>query len=113
MSSAKELAQIIIDAWDDDKIKGTFWHEVVYKKAYPLLRKPLPEDGNENQIANASRYEKLRNWMSSNVNEGWREVKNLGAIAAYQSWDDFDKYLDDLPECNLGLCQKVEVPNER
>ena len=54
------------------------------------------------------RYYKLRNWMSSNVKEGWQEVENLGAIAAYTSWQDFDKYLDDLPECNVGLCQKRE-----
>lgn len=55
---------------------------------------------------NADRYEKLRKWMSSNVQEGWNEVERLGAIAAYVCWDEFDAYLDSLPECNVGLCYK-------
>lgn len=59
---------------------------------------------------NAERYKKLRQWMSSGVQEGWGEVTQLGAIAQYLSWDDFDKQLDSLPACNLGLC---EVRDER
>lgn len=55
---------------------------------------------------NEARYEKLRRYMSSNVKDGWGKVENLGAIAAYLSWDDFDQYLDSLPECNVGLCEK-------
>lgn len=54
----------------------------------------------------AERYRKLRAWMSSNVKEGWQEVERLGAIAAYVNWDEFDKYLDELPECNVGLCER-------
>lgn len=56
----------------------------------------------------AQRYAKLRYWMSSNVKEGWDEVEKLGAIACYLSLDDFDKYLDSLPECNFGLCEIIE-----
>lgn len=52
----------------------------------------------------AARYRKLRRWMSSNVREGWQEVENLGAVAAWMSWEDFDNYLDSLPECTFGLC---------
>lgn len=54
----------------------------------------------------ANRYRKLRAWMSSNVEEGWKEVENLGAVAAWVDWDSFDEYLDDLPECNVGLCYR-------
>lgn len=57
-------------------------------------------------FVDAMRYRKLRNWMSSNVREGWSEVENLGGIACYVSWDEFDAYLDALPECNVGLCYK-------
>lgn len=88
MNDAKELAQIIIDAWDDDKIKGTFWHEVVYKKAYPLLKKPLPEpdywhvvDEDGNSIYSASFEQACHDhlndaldseeWESAEVNK-WR-----------------------------------------
>lgn len=56
----------------------------------------------------AERYRKLRRWMSSNVKEGWNEVVQLGAIAAYLSWDDFDAQLDSLPDCNVGLCEVVD-----
>lgn len=56
---------------------------------------------------NEARYEKLRSYMSSNVKEGWVRVEELGAIAAYLSWNDFDQYLDSLPECNVGLCEKA------
>lgn len=54
----------------------------------------------------AQRYEKLRHWISSNVTGGWNEVCNLAAIATYQGFEEFDAYLDSLPECNVGLCQK-------
>jgi len=63
------------------------------------LKKPDPEP-------DALRYAKLRSWMSSNVKEGWQEVERLGAIAACVNWDEFDKYLDELPECNVGLCER-------
>jgi len=55
---------------------------------------------------NASRYRKLRGWMSSNVQEGWQQVEQLAAIACYVDWDTFDLALDDLPECNVGLMQR-------
>jgi hypothetical protein len=55
---------------------------------------------------NAKRYMKLRRWMSSNVKEGWDEVERLAAIACYVDWNEFDKCLDELPECNVGLCQE-------
>lgn len=61
---------------------------------------------------NAKRYYKLRRWMSSNVPEGWCEVKKLAAIACYTSWEDFDAALDVLPECNVGLCQ-VTITSEQ
>jgi hypothetical protein len=55
----------------------------------------------------ADRYRKLRHWMSSGVQEGWDEVTKLAAVAQYLSWDDFDRQLDSLPECNVGLCEVV------
>lgn len=58
----------------------------------------------EARSKDAERYRKLRRWMSSNVEEGWGKVKNLGAIACYVDWNAFDEYLDDLPECTVGLC---------
>lgn len=58
----------------------------------------------EETIRNADRYTKLRRWMSSNVPEGWSKVEQLGAVAAWLSWADFDQMLDDLPECNVGQC---------
>ncbi len=54
----------------------------------------------------AERYLKLKKWMSSNVREGWEEVENLGGIACYAGFDEFDAYLDALPDCNVGLCEK-------
>lgn len=65
---------------------------------------PTPEAQTTNQ--DATRYKKLRNWMSSNVKEGWNVVCQPGAVAAWQGWDDFDEYLDSLPECDMGLCSK-------
>lgn len=53
----------------------------------------------------AERYRKLRHWMSSGVQDGWDEVMKLAAVAQYLSLDDFDKQLDSLPECNVGLCE--------
>ena len=53
---------------------------------------------------NAARYEKLRRWMASNVQEGWKEVENLAAIACYAGFSEFDQALDALPECSVGLC---------
>jgi hypothetical protein len=63
----------------------------------------------QNTPTDAERYAKLRRWMSSNVREGWTEVERLGALACYTSWDDFDAYLDELPECNVGLCHVIAV----
>lgn len=60
---------------------------------------------------NAARYYRLRGWMSSNVPEGWERVENLGAIACYVDWNNFDRYLDDLGVCNVGLMQKA--PNAK
>lgn len=57
-------------------------------------------------LKDAERYAKLRRWMGSNVPEGWREVENLASVACYVGWDDFDKYLDSMPECNVGLCEE-------
>lgn len=56
----------------------------------------------------AGRLRKLKRWMSSNVKEGWSEVKCLGAIAVY-AHKDFNAYLDDLPECNFGLCETAAL----
>lgn len=58
-------------------------------------------------LADAARYVKLRGWMSSNVPEGWSEVERLGALAAWESWDAMDAYLDSLPECSVGLMSKA------
>jgi len=54
----------------------------------------------------AARYRKLRGWMSSNVEQGWSKVEELGAIAAWMGWDDFDESLDSLGECNCGLMEE-------
>ena len=54
----------------------------------------------------AERYRKLRGWMSSNVKEGWGRVTDLSAVFCYVSWQEGDSYLDNLPECNVGLMQK-------
>lgn len=43
MNSGKKLALTIIDAWENDKIKGKFWHDVVYRQCYPILHAPKPE----------------------------------------------------------------------
>lgn len=59
-------------------------------------------------MQDSDRYEKLRRWMTSNVDEGWSEVCNLAAVGCYLGWDEFDKYLDQMPECDLGLCKKGE-----
>jgi hypothetical protein len=59
----------------------------------------------QNQI-DAERYRKLRKWMSSNVSQGWNEVERLASVGCYVGWDDFDAYLDEMPECNVGLCYK-------
>ncbi|MGZ5029061.1 MAG: hypothetical protein ACXWAT_00650 [Methylobacter sp.] len=42
MIEARELAKTIIEAWDQDQLKGKFWHDVVYKQCYPILHKPDP-----------------------------------------------------------------------
>lgn len=68
------------------------------------FRPPTPTPPNQTQ--DAARYRKLKEWMSSNVPEGWKEVENLGGIACHAGSDDFDAYLDSLPECNVGLCYK-------
>lgn len=51
----------------------------------------------------AARYAKLRRWMSINVDEGWRKIEMLGAIAAYMDMERFDEELDAMPECDVGL----------
>lgn len=53
----------------------------------------------------ALRYRKLRNWMSSNVKEGWQQVEQLASVAVYVDWDEFDHCLDAMPKCNVGLCE--------
>lgn len=53
----------------------------------------------------ATRFNKLRRWMASNTAEGWAEVTRLGAIACYLDFDEFNAYLDGMPDCNLGLCE--------
>lgn len=55
---------------------------------------------------NSIRYYKLREWMSSNVEEGWSKVCELAAVACWVGWEDFDAVLDDLPNCRVGLCSK-------
>lgn len=59
----------------------------------------------------ARRYRKLLAWMSSNVPEGWAEVQKVAGVAAYVGWDAADQYIDELPECNVGLCEKRETDN--
>lgn len=61
----------------------------------------------QRMAADAARYHKLRGYMSSNVQEGWGEVERIGAVAAWMSWQDADAYLDALPECNVGLMERV------
>lgn len=57
----------------------------------------------------AERYRKLRRYMGSNVKEGWDIVCQLGGVCSWVGWDAMDQYLDELPECNVGLAQ---LPNE-
>ena len=64
---------------------------------------PTPED-----VRDAERYRKLRRWMTSNVKDGWAEVENLAGVGCYQSYADFDDYLDALPVCNVGLSYRKE-----
>lgn len=56
-----------------------------------------------NEGKDVERYEKLRRWMTSNVEEGWSEVCNLASVGCYMGWDEFDKYLDSMDKCNVGL----------
>lgn len=53
----------------------------------------------------AQRYRKLQRYMGSNVKEGWAEVERIGGVCGWVGWDAMDQYLDELPECNVGLCQ--------
>ncbi len=61
---------------------------------------------NRNERKNAARYIKLRGWMSSNVEEGWEQVECLAAISCYIDFEAFDKHLDTMPDCNVGLMQE-------
>lgn len=98
-------------------------HRAIKKETYNYVLEMLPEQIEiarysqrlvsqqraeiERLKLNVERYEKLRRWMTSNVKEGWDEVIQLGAVGVYLSWDDFDMYLDNLPVCNLGLCEEA------
>jgi hypothetical protein len=64
----------------------------------------LHEHTRKNRL-DAERYRKLRAWMTSNVKEGWDEVTTLAAVGCHVDWDAFDHTLDQLPECNVGLCE--------
>lgn len=55
---------------------------------------------------NAKRYLKLRDWMTANVEDSWKEVCNYASIGVYIGWDAADEYLDNLPECNFGLSEE-------
>jgi hypothetical protein len=44
--------------------------------------------------------------MSSNVEEGWEQVECLAAISCYIDFEAFDKHLDTMPDCNVGLMQE-------
>jgi hypothetical protein len=75
---------------------------------YPVgteLRLPAlsaPSHG-EQVRADAERFNKLLGWMSSNVADGWNEVCRVSAVATYVSHDEARAYLDDLPQCSVGL----------
>lgn len=76
------------------------------REAYQYVLEMMPDvDQIEQDKKDAERYRRLRNWMGSNVKEGWNEVQNLGSIVAYLSYEDFDSYLDNLGECKVGLCE--------
>ena len=60
----------------------------------------------------ADRYRKLRRYMGSNVEAGWKVVEQLGAVCAWQGYDKFDLYLDSLPECNVGLSYSKGTDDE-
>ena len=66
----------------------------------------------ESLETDALRYRKLQRWMSSNVKEGWGVVEQLGAVAAWQGWDEMDQFLDSLEECNVGLCETKCDPTQ-
>ena len=105
---APEDAMEIGIAYFHDHEEGAGWYvwctEYPEEGSIPLAEatKGLPVTWKKN----AERYAKLRRWMSSNVTEGWREVEKLAAVACYMDWDTFDAMLDELPECNVGLCHK-------
>ena len=78
-----------------------------WRHLYPMLMRARaalssPSHG-EQVLADAERFKKLLGWMSSNVTEGWNEVCRVSAVATYVSHDEARAYLDDLPQCSVGL----------
>jgi len=55
----------------------------------------------------ALRYYKLRRYMGSNVEDGWKIVEQLGGVCAWLGFDNMDEYLDSLPECSVGMCEGI------
>lgn len=78
------------------------WRALGFTDVAPQAQQPAPP-AEVPLLTDAVRYKKLRRWMSSNVKEGWEEVERMGAVASWVGWDDFDAYLDALPECAVGL----------
>ena len=92
------------DGADGARAEGLGQFLPTLRAAIAALQAEEPQPEHER---NAARYIKLRGWMSSNVEEGWREVEHLGALAAWESWDAFEMHLDSLPPCNVGLMAKA------
>jgi hypothetical protein len=74
-------------------------------EVWDIARNEAAQQAQEPVEADAKRYRKLQQWMSSNVKEGWNVVEQLGAVAAWEGHDAMDSYLDALDECNVGLSQ--------
>lgn len=56
-----------------------------------------------------NRLKKLLGYMSANVKEGgWEEVEKLGGVAGWMGFSDALQFLDSMPECNVGLMEKVK-----
>lgn len=71
----------------------------------------LTEEDIERSMADV-RLKKLLGYMASNVKEGgWEKVEDAGGIAGWVGIAEALQFIDMLPECNVGLMEKVK-PNE-
>lgn len=72
----------------------------------------LTEDDINRSLADV-RLRKLLGYMASNVKEGgWEKVQDMGGVAGWVGMDEALHFLDMLPECNVGLMEKVNDAND-